>query len=351
MSVVIENLGGIQRSVQLTISAESIAQSMQKRFKDLATKVRIDGFRRGKVPVKIIEERYGDSVYSEVLSDLVNDLYSEVLKEQNVIPAGAPKISPLHEKIEKNQPFTFSASFEVFPEITLKPFSELTVEKIASTLTEADIDKAIEKVREQRATTLENGDKQLPELDDAFISSLGVKGGLSELKQEVQKNLERELKYTLKNKLKQNVIDQLVAVHEFEIPEALVSQEAERMREQSQRYFKQMGSKINLPEMPLDLFKDNARTQVRIGLLFSEILDKLKIEVTQEKIDERIHDMATMYDDLESAMRWISNDKAQMENIRAQVREDMLIDKVLEEAVITEKTLSYEELMTKSVKQ
>ncbi len=345
MAVSIENLGGIKRKVSLTVSAEAIHQEMQKRLKDLAAKVRIDGFRRGKVPVKVIQDRYGDSVYADALNELINQVYSAALKEANIIPAGAPTVTPADEKIAKDQPFVFTAEFDVFPEITVKEFSTLTINKPVASLQDADVDQAIERVREQRAIKTESGEKQLPELTEEFIASLGVQGGVEELKQEVRKNLDRELKYTLKNKVKANVIEQLLAAHEFDIPEALVTQEAERLREDSKRYFRQMGSKMKLPEIPLDIFKEAALKNVRTGLLFSEILEKLNVEATQDKIDERIRDMATMYDNAGQAIEWLSNDKQQLSNIRAQVREDALIDKVLEQAQIVEQQVSYHELM------
>ncbi len=351
MSVSIENLGGIQRKITLTISAESISQEMKKRLNDLAGKVRIDGFRRGKVPTKIIQERYGASVYSDAMNELINKEYVDTLKAANIVPAGAPQVVPAQEKIEQDKPVVFHASFEVYPEIELKDFSTLNIEKPAATLQESDVDTAIVRVREQRATKAEDGEKLLPELTDDFILSLGVKGGIDELKKEVRKNLERELKYTLKNKVKSHVIEQLLAAHDFEVPQALIEQEAERMREDSKRYFKQMNSKIKLPEIPLDLFKENAKKNVKVGLLFSEILEKKQITATPEKIDEHVRDMATMYDDAERAVQWILNDKKQLENIRAQVQEDILIEKILEAAKVTEKTLSYEELLKQGAQQ
>lgn len=348
MAISIENLGGIKRKVTLTIPVESINEEKQKRLQRLSGQVRIDGFRRGKVPAKVLQERYGASVFSDALNELINKVYSQALKEANIFPAGAPNIEPVNEKVEQDKPFDFTATFEVFPDIALKDFSTLTIEKLSATVEDADIDKAIERVREQRATKTEAGEKQLPELTNEFIATLGVQGGLDELKKEVRKNLERELKYALKNKIKSNVIEQLVAAHDFEIPAALVDQEAERMREDSKRYFKQMNTKMKLPEIPLDLFKENAKKNVKIGLLFSEILEKLKIVATPEKIEERIRDMATMYDDQERAVQWIQSDKKQFEGIRAQVQEDSLIDKVLEEAKITQRDVSYDELMNQA---
>ena len=348
MSVSIENLGGIQRKVTLTVPAESIAAEMQKRLKDLAGKVRIDGFRRGKVPTKVIQDRYGASVYSDALNELINKVYSDTLKAAKVVPAGAPNVVPVNDKIEQDKAFDFTATFEVFPDIEIKDFSTLNIEKQVATLQDADIDTAIERVREQRA---DNGDKKLPELNDEFIATLGVQGGLDALKKEVRKNLERELKYALKNKVKASVIEQLLAAHDFEIPQALVDQEAERMREQSKNYFKQMNSKMKLPEIPLDLFKENAKKNVKTGLLFSEILEKKNIVATPEKIDEHVQDTATMYDDAERAVQWIKGDKKQMENIRAQVQEDILIEQVLNAAKVTEKTVSYDELLKQGAQQ
>lgn len=345
MAISIENLGGIKREVTLTIPVESINEEKQKRFQRLSSQVRIDGFRRGKVPPKVLQDRYGTAVYSEVLNELINKVYTDALKAEKIVPAGMPNITPVEEKLDETKPFSFVASFDVFPEIELKDFSLLSIEKPHSVVRDVDIDQAIERVREQRATKNDNGEKQLPELTDEFIATLGVQGGLEALKTEVRKNLERELKYALRNKVKASVIEQLVAAHDFEIPEALIDQEAERMREESKRYFKQMNTKMKMPEIPLDLFKENAKKNVKIALLFSEILEKKHITATQEKIDERIADMATMYDDHERAIQWISSDKKQLDNIRAQVREDALIDKVLEMAKVTVRDMTYDELM------
>jgi len=189
--------------------------------------------------------------------------------------------------------------------------------------------------------------KQLSELDEAFFEKLGVKGGIDELKADLEKNLQRELKYGLKKVIRQRVVEKLLEGHNFDIPSALIEEEAKRLREQSMNYFKsfqQKGAKIDLPEIPLDLFKQDAEKQVKIGLLFAEMIKQYKLEANEQLVDERIDDLADMYDDQEELRQYVRSNPSQLEQIKAQVLEDQVIDTILATASLQDQAMSYTEL-------
>lgn len=330
----------------LTIPAETIAQAMHTRFHQLSQKAKIDGFRPGKIPIKVIRDRFTASVHAEVLNEWIPKIYEAAIESEKIHPASAPDITPVDENIGVDQPFVFIATFDILPAISLQDFSSLVIERPIAALEAADIEQAITRIREQRATTDAEGQKQLPDLNDAFMAAIGVQGDIEALKQEVRTNLERELKYALKNKIKANVIDQLLQAHAFPLPQALIQREIARMREESARYFKRLpGANHTPPTIPTEILQETAQKNVKIGLLFTELLQQYPMEATQEKIEECIRDMATMYDDVEQAVQWISRNAQRVDNIRAQVREDMLIERILESASIQDKVITYAELM------
>lgn len=429
MSISIERLNELERKMTVTIPAEDISQEMDRRMIDLTKKVKLDGFRKGKVPLKVIKQRYGSVAHAEAVEEAIRKSYFDSVTKEDVKPAGMPEINP--GDIKMGEPITYTATFEVFPEIELKDFSSIEIERKHTELKDSDIDAAIEKLRQQRGrmkeitdTTAKNdrvefsydafvnnakvdseskdkmsltigsdimldgfedaliGKKvnepfnidlifpsdhvddnlkgkpvqfrvsitkasriELPEVNQEFISSLGINGGVEDFKAEVKKNLERELKYSLKSNVKKEVLDKLGAAHEIKLPKALVKQEAERLRNQSLNYFKQISKGANIPEIPLEMFVPEAEKNAKLGLLLSEVISKKELVASDELIKDRVNDLAAMYDQPEQASEWIMKDNNQLEQVKAQVLEEMVVNLVLDTAKVTEKQISYEELI------
>jgi len=151
----IEVIEGLQRRVALSVSTAELEQRATSKLRQLARTAKMQGFRPGKVPMKMIESMYGGSTRSEILSDLISEAFAKIAQEQQLRVAGTPDVSPEGELQFDSPSLQFSALFEVYPEVSLGPVGELEVERIHVQVGEAEIDKTVEVLRKQRTTWTE----------------------------------------------------------------------------------------------------------------------------------------------------------------------------------------------------
>lgn len=150
MQVSIETTNGLERRMTVGVPASEVDNAVNARLQEAARTVRINGFRRGKIPLKVIKNRFGKSVRQEVLGEVMSKTYYDALAQKNIKPAGQPRIEPTIT--EEGKDLQYVATFEVYPEVKLADFSELEVEQQIAEVSEADIDRMIESLREQRKT-------------------------------------------------------------------------------------------------------------------------------------------------------------------------------------------------------
>jgi trigger factor len=150
MQVSIETLSKLERKMTVEVPAELVESQVKSRLQEAARTVNIKGFRKGKVPVKVIQERYGKGVRQEVLGEVMSQSYYQALGQQKVKPAGQPRIEP--KSVEAGRNLQFVATFEVYPEVSLGDFSTIAVERKTAEIIDADIDTMIETLRKQRQT-------------------------------------------------------------------------------------------------------------------------------------------------------------------------------------------------------
>jgi len=149
MQVSVESTGKLEREMRVEVPEERIASEVQNRLARLSRTSRVDGFRPGKVPFKVIQQRYGQQVRQEVVGEVVQSSFYEAISQEKLRPAGTPNIDPLNA--EQGQGLSYTAKFEIYPEIQLKPVADLEVAKTVCDVTEADIDRMIEVLRKQRS--------------------------------------------------------------------------------------------------------------------------------------------------------------------------------------------------------
>jgi len=150
MQTSIETLSKLERKLNMAVPAEQIDREVEQRLRKLSRTVRMDGFRPGKVPLKIVAQHYGPQVRSEVIGDAVQKAFSEVIKEQRLKVAGYPRIER-QEGGDGNQ-LAFSATFEIYPDIKLGDLANEKIRRPAHAVDEADVDHTIGILRKQRAT-------------------------------------------------------------------------------------------------------------------------------------------------------------------------------------------------------
>ena len=150
MIVTVESIGTLERRMRVELPAERIQQEVDSRLKSVGRTAKIKGFRPGKVPAKVVKQRYGKKIREEVLSDLVQKSYSDAVLQENLNPAGGPKIEP--QVTGDDNSFAYVATFEIMPEIALKDLDKIKVVKPDVSIAGKDLDDMILKLRKQKAT-------------------------------------------------------------------------------------------------------------------------------------------------------------------------------------------------------
>ncbi len=185
--------------------------------------------------------------------------------------------------------------------------------------------------------------KALPEVDAEFMKGFGVDDGdETKFKAEVRKNMERELKNAITSKVKEQAMDGLVNLHEFDLPGALVTQEIQRMRQQMMQQFGG-GQQFDPSILPDDLFKEQAERSVRLGLVVRSIIDKNEIKADADKVKARVEEIAEQYEKPEEVVSWVYSNPQQLQQIEGAVLEEQVVDLVLEGAKVEEKVMAYQD--------
>ncbi len=433
MQVSVETTSGLERRLIVGVPAEKIDSAVNAKLQEAAKNARIPGFRPGKVPVKVMRQRYGQSVRMEVIGQVMNDSFYEAIQQQDLKPAGRPNIEP--KSMDEGRDLEFVATFEVFPEVELLDYSSVEVVKPVAEITDADMDTMIERLREQRASyevveraaaegdqvnidfvgtkdgeAFEGGSaegnnlvlgsgqmipgfedaiagmsagdekvvpltfpedyhseelkgatvefkikvnevkaKQLPELDDELFKQFGVsEGGVEAFRAEVRKNMERELKNATKNRIKQQVMDGVLALHQdMQVPKALISQEVDALRNQSLQQFGAMAQQLNAKDLlPDELFQENAERRVKLGLILNELVSSESLKADADKVRAAIEEMAEGYEDKEEVINYYYGNQQQLQGVESLVLEDQIVENLLEKAKVSEETSSYEKVMS-----
>ncbi|MEK9802553.1 MAG: trigger factor [Curvibacter sp.] len=187
----------------------------------------------------------------------------------------------------------------------------------------------------------------LPEVNDALAKSLGVaEGTVAALQADIQKNLEREVKARLVARTKQVVMDALVAKAELDLPKSIVQAEIDRMVEGARADLKQRGIKdADKAPIPGELFTAQAERRVRLGLVVAELVRAHNLQATPEQMKAHVDELAASYERPEDVKRWYFGDNRRMAEVEAVVIESNVTDFVLSKAKVSEKAISFDELM------
>ncbi len=206
------------------------------------------------------------------------------------------------------------------------------------------------KIVDQFSALVQTKQEILPEITEEFVQKFGVESGeLETLKTDVKQNMVRELEQVLKNTAKDKVLSALVEGNEIEVPKALVSGEVDILRKQAmERYGKQMDP-ANLPELPAELFTEQAEKRVKVGLLLGEVIKVNELKVDQDKVTALIESAASAYENPTEVVEYYKNNKEMMQNMENVALEEQAVDFIIEKAKVTEVNKSFDEVMNKTV--
>ncbi|WP_049721623.1 trigger factor [Gilvimarinus polysaccharolyticus] len=174
MQVSIETTSGLERRLTIGVPADTVEGEIEKRLKDAAKNIRINGFRKGKVPMKVVKQRYGAGVRQEVVGEVISRSFYEAAQKEDVKPAGQPSIQP--KQMGEGKDLEFVATFEVYPEVTLGDVAGFKVTRESADITDEDIDNMIETLRKHQAT-FEVVDRAAADGDQVNIDFTGTKDG------------------------------------------------------------------------------------------------------------------------------------------------------------------------------
>lgn len=429
MQVSIESADGLNRSMTVAVPAERIDNAVKDKLQQLSRSVRLSGFRPGKVPIKVIEKRFGQSVRMEIVEKLLQSSYQEAIMQEKLRPAGGPEIEPLC--LEPGKDLEYRAKFEVYPELGTIDVSGLQVEKTTAEIGEQEIKQTLEKLQQQNTefsdvereaqdgdqvtvdftgyidgekfaggeatdipfvigaktmladfeqgvlgckagdekdievsfpedyhgkevagktakftiTVKKVAESKIPEVDDEFAKKLGFEEGLDKLKEKVQGNLEQELEQLLKSKNRDHIMEVLYEANkELQIPQALVKAETDHLMKESKEM--QMRQGIKEEDISLDEaeYKERAQRRVALGLILSEIVQAQKIKASPDRVRQLIENMAANYPNSDEFVRWYYSDKSRLAEIESVSMEEQVVDWILENAQVTEKQVSFDDL-------
>jgi len=183
MQVSVETLSGLERKLVIDIPADTVEQEIAKRLQQVSRTARIDGFRQGKIPMRVIRQRYGKGVRQEVLGEQMQQGFIQAVQQEKLNPAGMPSVEPVVD--EEGKDFQFSATFEIYPEVEIKDVEKIEVEKLTAEVKDEDLENMIDILRKQQAdykqvdAASKDGDRVKIDFE-GFVDGEAFEGGSAE---------------------------------------------------------------------------------------------------------------------------------------------------------------------------
>ena len=174
MQVSVESSEGLERRMTVELPAEKVNEAVEKKLKEIARSIRLDGFRPGKVPLSVVRKRFSNDARQEVFGDLVQSSYFEALMQEKINPAGEPSIKPVEKAGDGGMAYV--AVFEVMPEVELNPLGDVTVKRPLAEVTDKDLEEMVGKLRKQR-TTWSEVEREAKDGDQVTINFKGFIDG------------------------------------------------------------------------------------------------------------------------------------------------------------------------------
>lgn len=437
MQVSIETTTGLERRLTITVPAENVDTKVSERVADTAKKVRLKGFRPGKVPKSVVKMQFGEGIRQEVVGEVISQTFYEAVSQEKIEPAGQPSIDFKTNKGGKD--LEYIATFEVVPEVTVSDLSALKVEKPESEIGDAEVDRMIEMLRDQQGSWetvereaqekdqvnidykgtkdgeefaggsaegsdlvlgsgrmipgFEDGiaglkageekvlelsfpedyhaedlkgaavefavkvnsvqERKIAELDEEFFKKFNVEGDMEAFREEISKNMQRELKQATSAIVKQAVMDQLVENNDIQIPAAMVSTEIDQLRDQMFQQFSGGNQQLNLDKsiLPDDMFSERAERRVKLGLLIRNLIQAEELKADADRVKAEIEELASTYEDPEEVVNYYYGNQQLLQSVEGKVLEDQVVDFVLSKAEVSTVEQSYEDIVQKAQMQ
>lgn len=193
--------------------------------------------------------------------------------------------------------------------------------------------------------------QQLPEVDSDFIKQFGVEDGDTEkFRAEVRKNMEREVKQAVDNRVKQQALEALKNANDIPVPAALIEQETDALKRQAAQQFG-LGDDFDVSQLPNELFADQAKSRVQVGLLLAEVIKVHELDASDDEIKAKVEELAQQYQQPEQVIEYYLKDEQMKNQVKSAVLEEKAVDKLLEQAQVKDVEMSYEQALQTAQQQ
>lgn len=431
---------GLKREFKVVVPAAELESKLSSELAGLQGRVRINGFRPGKVPVAHLRRLYGQSVMADVVQNAVNEANRKIIDDNSLRLAGEPKVTlpenqdEIEEIIAAKRDLAFSVALEVLPAFELKPLDGLTLEREVAEVPDSAVDEAIGRLANEARSFTEkdgeaaSGDRVLidfvgsidgvpfeggssegvrveigsnsfipgfedqligakkgeertivttfpadyqathlagkeasfavtvqgveapgeAKIDDELAKNLGLES-LDALKNVIRGSLERDFNAQTRRKVKKKLLDALDAQYDFALPPSLVDQEFAGVWQQVLADLKQAGRTFEdedtTEEASKAEYRKIAERRVRLGLVLAEFGDKAGVTVSDDEVTKGVVERARQFPGQEKAVWDFYNKNPQaLAEIRAPIFEEKVVDHLLAQATVTDKTVTRDEL-------
>jgi len=432
---------GLKREIKVVVPAQEMEQKLNERLADAKNKVRLNGFRPGKVPMSHLKKMYGKSFMADLVNEIIRDKPGAILTERGERSATQPEIKMTEDEAEANEildakkDFEFSLAYEVIPAIELKGDSKLTVTREVVDIPDEEVEEQVLRIAENAKTYetkkgkaadgdrvtidylgkidgepfdggkdddaelvigskrfipgfeeqligVKAGDEKtinvsFPDdypaanlagkeatfdikvkdvaaaaeltIDDELAKKLGLESA-DKLREVVRGQIESQYGQMTRQKVKRQILDQLDELYQFDTPETLVDAEFNNIWTQITRDLEQSGKSFEdedtTEEAAREEYRKLAERRVRLGLVLSEIGEKAGVKVADEEMQRALYEQVRQFPGQErQIMEYFQKTPGAAASLRAPIFEEKVIDHLLSEADVTDKTVSKEELM------
>lgn len=314
--VKIENLENSRARITVTIPSADFETLFEKAKEKVLGEVKMNGFRDGKVPYEAFLKSHGEfSIRQEMGYMAVDKNYIDVILNEKIESIGRPEIAIL--KVTKGEDFEYQITTDLLPKVILGDYktyvNEFQIAKIVSA-TDDEVNEALEELRRMRitptstqATAGEEKIDELPEINEAFLKSVGDFKTVDDLKKRIGDNIDNEKKWKEEEKRRARIFDKLIADTKTEIPNSLILNELTKIEEKIKTDLAQMGvsfddylkhMKKNLPDWQ-ESEKENAKKQVILQLALLEIAKKENIKVSEATVQSEVAHLLSQYKEID----------------------------------------------------
>lgn len=345
----VKKLKNCKHSLEVSLPPEKVKKAFDEVYSDLGKYASVPGFRQGKAPRDLLELHYSKTAREEVLKKLIPQTYEKLLEEHKLDPIGYPDVTDV--KLDAKEGFSYKASIETRPEISLKNYKGLKLKKKSVEVKEEDLAKNLETLREIHSHKVpkegsQEKEKVLPKLDDEFAKDLGFEN-LEKMKEAVRQNLKTKLEEDCEADLEVQIINQLLDSIDFEVPETLVNSEKERLMKDAEMRIKYMEAlqkkenpdkKFTLEEKDKKELEENASRQavrqVKAFFTLERIAQSEKIYLKEEEINGYIEGLAAQYHKTKDEIKSYLEKGHGLDELAVNMRNKKVMEFLLKEAKI-----------------